>query len=235
MFSDVSQRSSKRFSLLLLEDGDDYVQDWVATAICRNPKPLPNPSGQNPKPPAWTQSEGVLKGRLRLCSRSFFFEPDNVRIPILMFPLRKVDKIEQGGAVSNMLGQSRGETLEQPANDSPNSRFRFGVAADKKEGDIIVQTQLLVKMKENGVDAPYVYEKGDSLWAFHLEYAPGSQFLGQAQRLWEINRWDYHKRDAALLAMAREREAAAKFDTSRLADLSEQILLDLPAAQVRDA
>lgn len=228
MFSDVNQRSFKRFSLLLLEDGDDYVQDWVATAMCQNPKPSAA-DNQNPKPPTWAQTESLLKGRLRLCSRSFFFEPDNIRVPILMFPFRKVDKIEHAAAI---LDTVKGESFGQGSSDSPNSRFKFGQASDDKRGDFMVRTQLLVKMKENGVDAPYVYEKGDSLWVFHLEYAPGGQFLGQAQRLWEINRLEYHKRDEALAAMAREREAAAKFDTSRLADLSEHILLDVPAAQV---
>jgi factor associated with neutral sphingomyelinase activation len=221
MFADSSQRSSKRFSLLLLEDGDDYVQDWVAAVVCKTPKP------QTSNPSAWIPPETVLKGRLRLCSRSFFFEPDQVRTPILMFPFRKVVKIDQ--AVT-----PRG-TSEQPASDSPNSRFKFGQEAphsSERGGGILVQTQLLVKMKENGVDAPYVYEKGDSLWVFHLEYAPVQQFLGQAKRFLEINSMDYQERDKALASMAQEREGAAKFDTSRLADLSEHILLDLPAAQV---
>ena len=71
MFS--TRKPAKRFSLLLLEEGEDYVENWVAT--CKWPKAV----GGN-----WQQLER-LEGRLRLCSKSFFFEPDDVRIPIVRY------------------------------------------------------------------------------------------------------------------------------------------------------
>lgn len=66
-----AHKAAKRFSLLLLEEGEDYVEDWVCEA--RWPA---NVSGN------W-QGLPKLQGRLRLCSKSLFFEPDDARIPIV--------------------------------------------------------------------------------------------------------------------------------------------------------
>jgi factor associated with neutral sphingomyelinase activation len=95
-----------------------------------------------------------------------------------------------------------------------------------------LKTSLLVKMKENGVDAPYVFEKEDSIWWFSLEFSRVQSFLQQAQPLLAINALPFAERDMILQNAAAQREAQAQFDTSRLLDLSEQVLLDCPAAQV---
>ncbi len=61
----------------------------------------------------------------------------------------------------------------------------------------------------------------------------GGQFLQQAQPLLAINALPFAERDMILQNTAAQREARAQFDTSRLLDLSEQVLLDCPAAQVQ--
>ena len=65
------RKPTKRFSLVLLEEGEDYVADWVAE--CKWPVAV---SGN------W-QSLQELRGTLRLCSKSIFFESEDVRIPIV--------------------------------------------------------------------------------------------------------------------------------------------------------
>lgn len=70
MFSGATQ-AVLRFSLLLLEEGELYLEDFVATA--RWPPSLPG---------NW-QRLSRLPGQLRLCTRSLFFEPDDVRVPIV--------------------------------------------------------------------------------------------------------------------------------------------------------
>lgn len=70
MFSGATH-SVQRFSLLLLEEGETYVQDYVASArwphgVAGNWQRLPR-----------------LPGTLRLCTKSLFFEPDDVRSPIV--------------------------------------------------------------------------------------------------------------------------------------------------------
>ena len=67
------RKPARRFTLLLLEEGEDYVADWVAT--CKWPKAV---TGN------WQGLE-QLPGKLRLCSKSLCFEPDDVRVPIVRY------------------------------------------------------------------------------------------------------------------------------------------------------
>jgi factor associated with neutral sphingomyelinase activation len=67
----LARKPPKRFSLLLLEESEDYVDDWVGQ--CTWPATI---SGN------WQQLAEV-NGRFRLCSKSIFFEPEDIRIPIV--------------------------------------------------------------------------------------------------------------------------------------------------------
>ena len=64
-------KASKRFSLLLLEDGEDYVQHFVAS--CQWPADVEG---------NWSRAQAV-EGRLRLCSKSLAFDADDAAIPIV--------------------------------------------------------------------------------------------------------------------------------------------------------
>ena len=61
---------ANRFTLLLLEEEEDYVADFVATCV------WPAAVQGN------LQKAKNIPGSLRLCSKSLFFEPDDVRVPI---------------------------------------------------------------------------------------------------------------------------------------------------------
>jgi len=71
MFGMRSQ--AKRFTLLLLEEEEDYVADFVATCVW--PSAVPGNA----------QQVKSMPGSLRLCSKSLFFEPDDVRVPIIRY------------------------------------------------------------------------------------------------------------------------------------------------------
>lgn len=73
-----------------------------------------------------------------------------------MFPFAKVKKIEQ-------LAEP------PPTPTAGNNKWR-----NLQEG-FVLDTSMLVKMKEEGIDAPYVFEKKDSIWWFSLEFAPVQQ------------------------------------------------------------
>lgn len=68
-----SKKSSQRFTLLLLEENESYVGNWVAQCHW----PLSSEST--------FQKANKLAGTLRLCSKSLFFEPDDVRLPIARY------------------------------------------------------------------------------------------------------------------------------------------------------
>ena len=67
----LAARPSQRFSLLLLEEGEDYVGDWAASVV------WPAAVAGN-----WSGAPS-LPGRLRLASKSLFFDPDDTRVPIV--------------------------------------------------------------------------------------------------------------------------------------------------------
>ena len=58
-----------RFSLLLLEEGEQYLHDWTAAA-------------KWPEGFAKAHVNSTEPGRLRLCSKSIFFEPDQAKLPV---------------------------------------------------------------------------------------------------------------------------------------------------------
>ena len=136
-----------RFTLLLLEDGtlqlssapppthvppthsrsgEDYIFDWVGFCL----------------PPAGkldASAGASVRGRLRLCSMSLFFDPDEQRLPILKFPFAHCEAVERDAA---------GEA-------------------------VCLSSTHWLRLKENGVDSPYVHDKAAtaSVWRFSLAFA----------------------------------------------------------------
>lgn len=75
-------KSVQRFSLLLLEEREDYLQEYVVE--CRWPLEVDG---------NWS-SKPVLSGTLRLCTKSLFFEADDIRIPVVRFPFKFIQHLE---------------------------------------------------------------------------------------------------------------------------------------------
>ncbi|CAM6118833.1 unnamed protein product [Calypogeia fissa] len=206
MWTTQSGKPTRRFSYLLLEEGDHYIQDWLAT--CR-----PGSTGGSARLRLQLWQQRSLKGRLRLCAKCLFFEPEYLKAPILMFRFVDVKKVEKLA-------------------DPPLSAISVTGKWSKQQEGFVLETVAYVKMKEEGLDAPYAFEKKSTIWWFTLDYAPVQPLLQQVQELLMINALPYMERDMVLLNTASQREAQAKFDTSRLVDLSEHIIFDCPAAQV---
>ena len=83
--------TAPRFSLLHMDEGEDYVADHVG--LCRPPP------GALPSSPALDRAHGKLRGIVRLLSKSLLFDPDERSIPMLKFPLRDVSRMDaKGGA-----------------------------------------------------------------------------------------------------------------------------------------
>ena len=83
--SDVAQ---DRFSLLDLDPGEIYFQDFSVT-LCRNDGDFGRNVGE------YRLSKTQSKGRLKICSKSFVFDPTDVAIPMIKFPLRYLVDVEE--------------------------------------------------------------------------------------------------------------------------------------------
>ncbi|GJP42810.1 hypothetical protein CLOM_g2335 [Closterium sp. NIES-68] len=247
MLSGAARRKGQqRFSLLLLDDGDHYITDWVATCHLVDGQP-----------------RVLAGGRLRLCMKSLFFEAQDPAVPIFMFPMPHLllafhpasnrRYTSQLGARLAAEGRIRGEWAGEGAGgggeegsggnggDWERGRGRRGDGGVLGNADVVyVTTSMYVKMKAGGQDVPYEFEKkeldeGDlpSTWAFSLDYTSTTRLLDEALPVLGVQLLPYEQRDMEVARRLSLMEASAPFDVSRLVDLSEHILLDCLASQVR--
>jgi len=120
---------TSRFTLLDVEDGEEYLEDFAAFYY-----------------PALESDAAAmrrrLKGRLRLCTRSLVFEPDDVKLPLIRLPFRDVDVL---------------------------ARADVGLSSPLASLDLCkVVSKITIYMKENGVVAPYIFDK--ALLLLHLHH-----------------------------------------------------------------
>eukprot|EP00026_Physarum_polycephalum_P001800 Phypoly_transcript_01803.p1 GENE.Phypoly_transcript_01803~~Phypoly_transcript_01803.p1 ORF type:complete len:984 (+),score=105.94 Phypoly_transcript_01803:185-3136(+) len=83
-------RPKSRFSLILLEEGEYYFDDFSAFYY----------------PPGRDDEESFrkrVKGRILLCSASLMFDPEDIRLPISKFPYRDCSSIDQWNDFSSIL------------------------------------------------------------------------------------------------------------------------------------
>uniref|UniRef100_A0A061R8P8 Beach domain-containing protein n=1 Tax=Tetraselmis sp. GSL018 TaxID=582737 RepID=A0A061R8P8_9CHLO len=180
------KRQTTRFSLLLLEEGEDYVKDWVAH--CEWPSKV---TGN------W-QGKEKLEGRLRLCSKSLMFDADDSRVPIVRLPFRSAQRLEGTG-----------------------------------DRTFVIDCAVVVKMKQDCADAPYVFQKGeDVVWRFALAYDTMESFMPLAQEQLAVSRLPLEEAEKILKVLEQHREDAMEFDRSELVDFNERILYDAPATQM---
>jgi hypothetical protein len=170
-FSDASLGATRqprhRFSLLLLDEGacacacrcclgavpdttpsrhppagEDYVCDWVA--FCMPPPGKLDVSG----------GAGV-RGRLRLCSLSLVFDPDDQRLPILKLPFAKVEQLDKDDGVEGALSVTATQWLRMKASgvDSPYVNDKSGPATWRFSLAFAKLSALLVRAHSCSVDS----------------------------------------------------------------------------------
>ena len=103
----ATRRPTGRFSLLLLDENEFYVRDFVATCI------WPSDVGG-----IWNKTSS-LSGQLRLCTKSIFFEPDDVRIPIVRLPFQYLEQLEGSGRQDVITIAQRLSKMKANAADEP--------------------------------------------------------------------------------------------------------------------
>eukprot|EP00775_Hariotina_reticulata_P008774 gene8774-8953_t len=199
------RKAAKRFSLLLLEDEEDYIADWVAS--CKWPDAVEG---------NW-QRLACLPGRLRLCTRSLFFEPDDVRVPIVRLDFNSVVQLEAEGMQALAVGVTKVTKMK------PSTAGRVLVAVELNT----------VPTAAGSADVPYVVERNcTSTWHFSLTYAKLDSFMPLAQEQLVISRLPTADRLSLLAASAKAREDASQFDSSRLVEYSEHLAWEGPAIQL---
>ena len=195
-----------RFSLLLLEEADYYFEDFA----CSYYPPIEGDAAVAAAGGSGAASDArfrQLKGRLKLCSRSLCFEPDDANVAVLKFPFEKTASIQPWTV-----------PLISPF---PPDQDYFQVNAKR-----------VVEMKENGFDVPYKFRTSIGDHKFSFEYVKLADVLPRIQKMFSISKLGRSERDEAEAALINEREENIKFDLSWLQDVTEKRLVELRCSQV---
>lgn len=169
-----------------------------------------------------------VQGRLKVCTRGFFFVPQDIQLPILRFSFRAMSMEPCAECFVEYSGQL-------PVASSY-------VSASIESTYLTFQTKTVVEMKERGIDHPYVYKDttttsdSDSVanstpskYIFTLLYSRLDAFLASIHIIYEVAklpRRSMNKVDEEnLLATVLVPRMTNEFDTSLLVDFREKLLL----------
>ncbi|XP_063849443.1 protein FAN-like isoform X3 [Scylla paramamosain] len=195
----------ERFSLLLLEAGEIYFEDYAAIYLL--PKEVP--AALN----TWEAKfeSGTIRGRLKVCSKSLVFDPRDSRAPIIKFPYRGIEVIE--------------ETISSHAND-----LMFN--GEEVVRVVEARSNLTVEMLERGVLQPYRFCREVRTHQFQLIYAEVSAVLPQVSQLHRASTLPPNDQNTMVQAIVRSRQQRKRFDRALLTDLSEKEVYEGLASKV---
>ncbi|XP_023211855.1 BEACH domain-containing protein lvsF-like isoform X1 [Centruroides sculpturatus] len=183
----VDGHRKERFSLLLLEPSEIYFEDY---SVFSYPANFPEEEAIKRK----------QKGRLKVCSKSLVFEPNDINKPILKFQLNECTIIDQwNGSLLSKL--------------------------DTKGNVIRVVSEQVVEI-EGGVIAPYRFKRERQAYLFTLNYVSASHCLPQILQLRRAATLPGVEQASMIAAIVMSRQSRVSFDTSWLEDLYETIILE---------
>ncbi len=213
----ITKKVRRRFSLLMLGEGEYYFQDYGGH-IYLNPmnktRVATTDAGRGREGATEAESEDPnytmlcdrkqIKGRFHVASGSIVFEPDDMRYPVSRIPYDQVTSMRK------IVGKARGR----------------GARARKREY-LLVDSKLVVEMKENNEDRPYSFrqldnESGEGEFAFSLSYVKIDDVITELQRLFGLSKRARNERESSLETIIAKREASTKFEISWLVDYSER-------------
>ena len=178
-------KSKTRFSLYCLQEGEQYFDE----AICTYFPPLDEdrvlPLSQRLK----------SRGRLRLCSHSLFFEPDEHREPIVKFDLRKIVEDE-------IVASTHSSAM-------PNL--------------FVFQCPEVVHMMQHGFIRPHQFVPVQGQHLVSLMFIDAGTFLKPLNDLLRASRLGPLASDEELKRIMKARESNYKFNYSWLADVKETV------------
>lgn len=203
--------SKERFSLLLLEPGEIYFEDFaVIYQLPLNKSNKEKVEKAYSKNEGWERfcEEGKLRGRLKVCSKSLVFDPRDNRAPIIKFPLRSCQSIKEVSI----------EGLTENGNID--------------NGLIEVDSAMTVEMLEQGILQPYTFRRESGVHIFELVYLSPSVVLPQVCQLHRAASLPPNDQNTMIQAISRSRQHRTKFDRSLLGDVSETVVLETQASKV---
>jgi len=178
-----------RFSLLLLEPGEIYFEDFKVVYHIKPEDRVPAVHNEVP-------------GRLKVCSKSVVFVPQNISLPMLKFPLTDCEDIDEW---------------------CPRS---FQSALASKRELMFVSCRQTVEMLRQNIIAPFKFRRTLDKFVFSFTYRRVSECLGQVQQLHRASSLPPVEQAGMVAAINYSRQSRLSFDTCWLENLSEKIVLE---------
>lgn len=228
--------SSSRFSLILLEPGEIYFEDYlvyyhqfkcpfiisenspiqqpITPSNITSPNSFTNQSSYfNFNNPVSLESNNAtqLKGNLKICSKSIVFDPINLSSPLLKFPLKAIELIEQFDSDSI-------SSIDQ-ADDiySDIYSLKFNLTEQQKHDQEIqhlkkkcfaVHAKQVVQCKPNNKISPYVIKKRENLndkYYFQFIFTDVNDSLDLMRQLHRASTLDFEHEDLMLQMILKSR------------------------------
>ncbi|KAK4880232.1 hypothetical protein RN001_008378 [Aquatica leii] len=179
-----------RFSLLLLEPGEIYFEDFSACLI---------PSDTTTK----NYESKKQVGRLRMCSKSLVFDPQDLTKPIIKIPLKDCTILEQ---------------------------FKGNAKFLNNNNVLSVSSKQYIEMLEGNVIAPYKF-CGFARFLFLLNYANIGDCLSRITQLQRASTLPAAEQADMIATIVHSRQARVRFDPLWL-DLYEKVVMETQADKV---
>jgi factor associated with neutral sphingomyelinase activation len=184
-YSTSSNRKPKcRFSELLLEHGEkDLNQDW---AVCASSMLISSGNSDVCGGISCSSQMKQIEGRLRLCSQSIVFEPNQASRGIIRATFKTMTYL--GGEHNNL--NSAGVTwgiVDGVDTSSPHRKGNIsGNDNVSRQGLAVIRCQRHVVMKANNTIGPFDHIKTPVEFKFRFLYSSPSQFLSLAKKLFDV-------------------------------------------------
>ncbi|XP_068236758.1 protein FAN-like [Palaemon carinicauda] len=192
-----------RFSLLLLEPGEIYFEDFAV--IYHFPEELLK------KEDGWVRwVDSTVRGRLKVCSKSLVFDPRDIHVPIIKFPLKSIEAAQEyvTTITKEILNSVEEATLLE------------------------IKCNMTVEMLEGGVLQPYKFCREEYCHRFELVFLETSQVLPQICQLQRASTLPPNDQNTMIQAIVRSRQRRKRFDRALLENLSETEVIETQANKV---
>lgn len=229
LLPDIESSASSRFSLILLEPDEIYFEDYL---VYYNELKCPFSDNNSDT----TNNFSQLKGNLKICSKSFVFDPINLNYPLVKFPYKSIEKIVKFDEYENneMIGEDEDiySTNNKTSLLSSNSpKLNKNELNQLKKKTFAINTKQVIKCKANNKIGPYNITKRDKpndLHYFQFIFTNVNDSLDLLCQLHRASTLEYEQEDLMLQLILKSRLSRnVEFDVHQLDDMfKEQILFE---------
>lgn len=159
------------------------------------------------------------KGRLKICSKSLVFVPNDVRLPMIKILYKEITKFEDS---------RKNELSLTDSTIVPTS------ASKKKDSNsLILSCSSIVLMSAHGRIEPYITEYGSHRIHFEFVYTNVEDCISVVGQLYRSTTLPFPEQVMMIESIVQGRLKMLKFDLKQLKDLNEKILFENDAYVIK--